>query len=378
MTSMNIRELGALALLTCINSGAPINSISSAKPNYTIVHVATLHTPRSAHTATTLKSGQVLIVGGMTAGGGGLSSVELFDPSNNALVDLNTLGERRAGHTATLLPDGRVLIAGGYNGDYLQSLEVFDPSTRRFSPAGSLNEARSGHTATLLRDGRVLFVGGVGTGWTFLPSSEIYDPALGKSKIVGAMSVPRESHTATLLSDGRVLIVGGHNGRRENMTVYSSTEIFSPETRRFTPSGELATARHKHDAIALADGRVLVIAGADRSDNVHFATTEIYDPRSGTFAAGPSMINRRYKIATTSVLLPTGDVLVTSGARTAEMLRRGSSSFTPVLGELPQAYHFAAAALLPQGDVVITGGYSDANDNANGVWRFRRTMPNGQ
>lgn len=368
MTPINNGHLGALALLTCIASAAPRKDLSLVKP--AIQQVATLRTPRSAHTATTLRSGQVLIAGGMTSGGGGLASVELFDPSTNSIEELSPLRDRRAGHTATVLADGRVLIAGGYNGDYVQSLEVFDPTTRRFSPAGSLIEARSGHTATMLPDGRVLFVGGVGTGWTFLRSAEVYDPALGRSQPVGAMSVARESHTATLLPHGRVLIIGGHSGRRQDMRVYSSAEIFSTETGRFSAAGELATARHKHDAIELPDGRVLVIGGADRSDRVHFETTEIYDPRTATFERGPSMVNHRYKIASTSVLLPTGDVLVTSGARSAEILRRSSQTFIEIPGQFPQAYHFAAAALLPGGDVVITGGYSDANENANGVWRF--------
>jgi len=369
MPSIITRELGALALLSCIYSAVPSESITSSKPS--IQRVASLHTPRSAHTATTLRSGQVLIVGGMTSGSSALSSVELFDPSTNSSQDLSDLSARRAGHTATLLADGRVLIAGGYDGEYLASLEVFDPATRRFAPAGSLMVARSGQTATLLPDGRVLFVGGVGTGWTFLASAEIYDPSLGKSKLVGSLRAARESHTATMLPDGRVLIVGGHSGRRPDQVAYSSAEVFDPDTRRFSPAGNLATPRHKHDAIALPDGRVLVIGGADRTDRVHFATTEIYDPRAATFEPGPAMKNRRYKIAGTSVLLPTGDVLVTSGARTAEVLRRGSSAFTEIHGQFPDAYHFAAAALLPGGDVVISGGYSDANENASGVWRFR-------
>ena len=135
------------------------------------------------------------------------------------------------------------------------------------------------------------------------------------------MNVPRESHTSTPLADGRVLIIGG-SGRRPNVEVYASVELFSPRTRRFETAGTLATARHKHDAIKLADGRVLVIGGADRSDRVDFATTEIYSSQTATFQQGPSMANRRYKIAGTSVLLPSGDVLVTSGARVAELLDR--------------------------------------------------------
>jgi hypothetical protein len=159
------------------------------------------------------------------------------------------------------------------------------------------------------------------------------------------MSEPRESHTATLLEDGRVLIIGGHRGRREGMVVHASAEIFDPRTGRFERAGTLAIPRHKHDAVRLADGRVLVIGGADRTDRVHFASTEIYRPMDRSFQPGPSMANRRYKIA-------------------------AESTFREVPGRFPAAFRFAAAALLREGDVLIAGGYSDGNVNTAGVWRF--------
>lgn len=337
-----------------------------------IERVATLRTPRSVHTATTLLSGQVLLAGGMGTGGSSIATVEVFDPTNGAIRVVEPMPEAKAGHTATVLADGRVLIAGGYNGEYLESVDVFDPATRRFARSGVLINGRSGHTATLLPNGRVLFVGGVGRGWTFLRTAELYDPLTGRSEAVGSMSVPRESHTATLLKDNRVLVVGGHSGRRQAMEVYSSAEIFDSRTRQFASSGTLVTARHKHDAVRLTDGRVLVIGGADRSDRVHFATTEVYDPGTGTFMQGPSMANRRYKIAGTSVLLPGGDVLVTSGAEAAEILDLRSWAFREVVGRFAEAYRFATAVPLLGGDVLITGGYSDGNQNTAGVWRFRR------
>ena len=337
----------------------------------TIEKVAELRIARAAHTATTLRSGQVLIAGGM-GGGSSMAGLELFDPASNRVREAGSLAQARSGHTATLLADGRVIIAGGYDGEYLAAVEVFEPATGRLRSAGTLQEGRSGHTSTLLPDGRILLTGGVGRGWTFLNSAEIYDPASGKSQPVGALSVPRESHTATLLQDGRVLVVGGHAGRRANMTVYGSTEIFSTQTGRFEPGGVLATARHKHDAIRLADGRVLVIGGADRTDRRTFATTEVYDPRTARFAAGPTMTNARYKIAGTSMLLANGDVLVTSGARNAERLLVRQWAFRTVAGELPEAFRFAAATPLPDGDVVIAGGYADGNRITGGVWRFRQ------
>lgn len=372
MTSITVPRLGALALGSVLLQPAP----APTKRAESIEQVATPRAARAAHTATTLMSGQVLVVGGMASGSEALASVELFDPATHTSRELGPLAERRVGHTATLLGDGRVLVAGGYNGEYLRSVEIFDPTLRRFRAAGSLVQDRSGHTATLLPDGRVLVVGGIGRGWTFLRSAELYDPATGRSEPVGSMSVPRESHTATLLADGRVLVIGGHNGRRQDMEVYASAEIFSPATRRFESVGALATARHKHDAIRLLDGRVLVIGGADRSDRVYFKTTEIFNPGTATFVAGPSMANTRYKIAGTSVVLLNGDVLVTSGARTAELFDLRTEVFREIPGRLPESYRFAAATRLNGDDVFIAGGYSDGNQNTAGVWRFRRT-PSG-
>lgn len=360
-----------IACLACLPFFAQAPSgPSESRPS--VRQVATLRTARAVHTALALPSGQVLVVGGMPEEGTSVASAELFDPATNAVREVGSLAQARSGHTATLLRDGRVLIAGGYDGSYLASVEVFEPSTGRFRPAGPLLEGRNGPTATLLSDGRILFTGGNGPGWTFLRSAELYDPATGRSQAVGPMSVPRAAHTATLLGDGRVLVIGGHNGRRQAMEVYASAEVFDPRTGRFEPAGTLAIARHKHDAIRLADGRVLVIGGADRTDRVQHATTEIYDPRTGAFGPGPSMGNRRYKIPGASVLLPGGDVLVTSGAEAAELLDAGTMRFREIPGRFPAAYHFAAAAPLPGGDVFIAGGYSDGVRITAGVWRYER------
>jgi cell division protein FtsB len=82
----------------------------------------------------------------------------------------------RAGHTATLLRDGRVLLVGGFTAK--DSAEIYDLTTNTFSPTGSLNTGRHEHSAALLPDGRMLVVGGYNNG--YLASAEIYDPATGQ------------------------------------------------------------------------------------------------------------------------------------------------------------------------------------------------------
>ncbi|MEP6591212.1 MAG: kelch repeat-containing protein [Gemmatimonadota bacterium] len=360
-------KITGLAALTLFARPAPT---STPSPD-SVQRVATLGMARSVHTATALLSGEVVVIGGMANDGGSLASAELFDPARNTLRAVGRLAVPRASHTATRLRDGRVLVAGGYNGDYLSSVEVFDPATNRFRSAGSLLLGRSGQTATLLADGTVLFVGGVGQGWTFLKSAEVFDPATGTSRLVGALAVPRESHTATLLPSGDVLIVGGHSGRREAMEVYASAELYSPRTGQFSPVGSLATARHKHDAVALADGRVLVLGGADRTDRRDYASTEVFDSRTNRFARGPAMIHARYKIAGTSMLLRDGNVLVSAGGTAAEILDVGRWAFREVPGRFPAAFRFAATAPLPGGDVMISGGYAAGVTHNDGVWRYR-------
>lgn len=328
---------------------------------------------RAAHTATLLESGRVLITGGFVGDGGGLSSSELFDPERGAFTSAPNMKTARSGHTATRLPGGKVLIAGGYNGGYLATTEIYDPVTNRFAPAGAMTAPRSGHVATLLNDGRVLLAGGVGTGWTFLSTAEIYDPRTGVFTATGSMSVARESHTATLLADGRVLVTGGHRGRRAAITIYTSCEIFDPTTGTFTSGGNMTVKRHKHEAVALRDGRVLIVGGSDERDgDGAYKNAEIYDPRSKSFSAvANNMTTARYKLQGTVILLKNGKVLIAGGAHRAEVFDPATNRFLPVSGDMGTKRLFATATLLNDGAVLIAGGYSDGNTVSENAWLYR-------
>ncbi|MDI1241809.1 MAG: kelch repeat-containing protein [bacterium] len=338
-----------------------------------ISRIAGMTTRRSVHTATLLQNGTVLIAGGYIGGDGNTSTAEVFDPGTNSFAAVAGMAVERSSHTATLLPNGKVLIVGGFNGQYLDTTEIYDPETKRFSKVGRLLSPRSGHVATALKNGKILIAGGVGTGWTFLKSAEIYDPATNRSTAVADMSVPRESHTATVLNDGRVLITGGHRDRRSQMVVYTSTEIFDPETSRFVPSGELTIKRHKHEAVRLSDGRVLILGGSDERDgDGAYNNAEVYSPADRTFAAVKNNMNTsRYKLQGTGILLADGRVLVAGGARRAEVFDPATNSFSYAEGDLESTRLFATATLLSDGSVLITGGYRDGRNISDGAWIYR-------
>src|SRR4029079_11044594 len=115
--------------------------------------------------------------------------------------------------------------------------------------------------------------------------------------------------------------------------LYASTEMYNEVTGTFSRAADMLVRRHKHDAIVLRDGRVLVTGGADERDGHGvYDTTELFDPKSGLFTAGPKMKLPRYKHNGSAMLLPNGDVLLTGGAPQAELYDPLRNAFSIVPG----------------------------------------------
>jgi hypothetical protein len=272
-----------------------------------------------ARVLTTLNDGRVLSTGAFPD-----SAAEIYDPSTGRfsltgrMVDGNRASEEQSfdvGYTATTLKDGRVLIVGGfhYNSNlddqtFLRSAELYDPATGKFTPTGSLKTGRENHTATLLKDGRVLIAGGDEDPlYKYLASAEIYDPVTGRFSPAGAMTTPRTGQTATLLADGRVLLAGGDNA---DSSAFAAAEIYDPSTGKFTKTGSLVTGRSGQAACSLDDGSVLIVGGYDSGNpSQPLSSAEVYKPAAGTFSEVPGAL-RSALDATQAIRLPGGQVFI--------------------------------------------------------------------
>jgi hypothetical protein len=258
---------------------------------------------------------KVLLAGGVDQSGRILDTAEVWDPLTRKSMAVGNMTSARQDQTATLLPDGRILIAGGRDssGAALNTAELFDPIEQRFTPAGNMLQARWGATATLLNSGLVLIAGGCcDTDGNALRSAEAYNPKTKRFQPTGnSMAFARFDATATLLNSGLVLIAGG-SPKKGGVLSLRTAEIFDPgfAAGRFSPTGDLRTARQGATAVLLKNEQVLVTGGWT-ANNDPIGQAELYTLGSGAFTyTGSINPGRRYAA---SALLFDGRALVVGG-----------------------------------------------------------------
>ena len=193
-----------------------------------------------------------------------------YDPALNQWSRAGNLLTGLADHTATLLRNGKVLVAGGVHVEHdtpsdPPRAELYEPATNRWSSAGTLRTGRSGHTATLLRSGKVLVAGGTNQ-LGYVGAAELYDPATKSWSSAGDLIQARNFDTATLLRNGKVLVAGGfYNPAGFGPGPLASAELYDPATNRWSPTGNMGTARSGAMAALLRNGKVLVAGGYDNT-----------------------------------------------------------------------------------------------------------------
>ncbi|MGH9077516.1 MAG: choice-of-anchor D domain-containing protein, partial [Acidimicrobiales bacterium] len=342
-------------------------------------------TPRSEFALTTLAGAACATPGAvahcgeiLAAGGPGLSSAELYDPSTGMWTSTGSMMESRAFFAATLLPSGKVLMAGGDSELMGSTSELYDPATGTFSGltdlstgSGPLN--RYDFTATLLNNGNVLAAGGSNVdndpASAAQNSAELYDPATNTWSATASMTTSRLEHTATLLGDGDVLVAGGQSNSPTTGTT-ASAELYHPATATWSPTGSMNAARAQQAATLISGptctgtpepnycGDVLVSGGSQ------LASAELYNPSSGKFSfTGNQVADTSFATAN---LLPDGLVLSVGGsgadATDSELYNPVTGTWT-VTVQMSNGRSLQTSTLLAGGRVLATGGKDEVTGN---------------
>jgi len=313
------------------------------------------------HNAIKLNDGRVLVAGSW-AWEEASHVPEVYDPATNTWIQTDWINAARA--SLTLLSDGRVLLAGGEVPDFYSgtvptnTAYLFDPVTNSWTQTGSLNDAHSRHGAVLLPDGRVLLAGGL---WAST-KTELYDPATGTWSYGPNMVNVHTNDSLTALPDGRVLIAGSGDSEYGNYT--TDAEIYDPALNQWQATASMNTV-HRGKAVSLADGRVMVIGGANGSD--------IFDPATSSWTlTGPMSLG----FESSATTLADGKVLVTGGAADdvrAEVYIPESNTWE-LAGDMPIARRRHTGTLLDNGQVLIVGGLQTEAVTST-LYSFNGTTP---
>ncbi|CAF1123980.1 unnamed protein product [Adineta steineri] len=230
---------------------------------------------RMDHTATLMKNGQVLIVGGMAPDAYSvLSSTELYIPSSNTFVMKGNLKTPLYRHTAILLTDGlSVLIIGGsVRATLFTQPQIYKAGVWHYTLHDMIMRRRY-CAAVLLFNGNVLIAGGVDSKSNTLSSVEIFQPDTETFSPVERMTCARSDFTLTRLPTGQVLAVGGQNSLDDECL--RVTELYDPITNQWQSTRQLNKARYDHKAV-LINNSVLILGGETTDNNYEF-TCERYD-----------------------------------------------------------------------------------------------------
>ncbi|HEY1526434.1 MAG TPA: YDG domain-containing protein [Candidatus Angelobacter sp.] len=187
----------------------------------------------------------------------------------------------------------------------------------------------------------------------------------GSLTAAATMATARSRHTATLLQDGRVLVAGGDSGAG---TATNSAEIYDPGSDTWNSVGPLVSARFGHSATLLADGRVAIIGG--ESNGAPVAGIEVFDPNTGLFTQSAALNVARKDHA--AALLADGRVLVAGGfgadAQNNQLALSSVEIFDPVTNAVSAAANLNtargrhSATVVLDGFVVVAGGSNGQAD----------------
>lgn len=315
-------------------------------------------------------------------GGAAATAVEVFDPLTATWRQAAATAPRTGG-VLVPLGDGRAVIAGGRDdaGDPIGVVEVVDPLAAEAARVETIDDPRlglDGTAAVRQQDGDVIVLGGrdasgpIATGWVL----EVGDDGVVAvpRTLDAALATPRSDHTLTRLGDdvgAPLVVIGGVDGAGAPV---AAAELYLPLSKSFSTSfaATMVVPRHRHTAVRLPDGSVLVVGGVDAADQP-VATIERFSIADGFTDVG-TLPPAAGLVDASLTPLPDGRYLL-SGGRTGPAEPAAASAYVigldPSDGSIdvtptddldePRAGH--TAALLCDGTVLAIGG--DGPDSAD-------------
>ncbi len=242
-------------------------------------------------------------------------------------------------------------------GDSITLTAVFSASSGVVFDDGPSGAVTTIASSVPLGLGPALHTGGyrliAGNGLTAVEQSLLV-PMLGAGTFQATSGQPstpnRRHHVAVRLADGRVLVAAGqsYDSGTASWVMDSDSELYDPISDTFSAGPQLPNVRNDAAAVLLRDGRVLMVGGSGPGGPV--LSADIWNPATQTFSsigmpAGVTSVSRP-----SAAELSDGTVLIVHGG-----IGAGAERFDPVTGQI-QTVAFAVAGHSCLGLVVLGNG----------------------
>jgi hypothetical protein len=184
---------------------------------------------------------------------------------------------------------------------------------------------------TALADGRRILVTGGCLPDGPLSTADILDVQTMTWSPAPPMASARCRHGAVLLQDGRVLVTG--STLNSGLQIGADTELYDPAMNAWRSAAPMHQARREHVTLLLPDGRVLVAGGTDNAVDGEvgaLASAEVYDPSADTWTILASMHVAR-RSPTGAVL---GDAVYVTGGTNADTVPSTKNPGTTMPGSV--------------------------------------------
>ncbi len=228
--------------------------------------------------SSTLFNGLLYVPGGLNAGGGVSSIIDIYDPASSQWLDSESLPQA-VHHTGLRTLNGNLVLPGGYIGNFfaISTLYQLDSETNDWLQMAPMSTPRGAHVA-LVMAGKLYVIGGR-NGNGLISSNEVYDPATNEWTTLQPMPTARE-HIAGAVIDSLIYVVGGRTTITNDLT---TLEAYNPATNRWSTKASMPTARSGLTAAAM-NGRLYAIGGEFFAGQTGvFEENEEYDPVSNTW-----------------------------------------------------------------------------------------------
>jgi hypothetical protein len=326
-------------------------------------------------TGTALSDGRILVVGGIAEQimMGGTTSADVFDPATSTWRAIAPTGQGHIYAHAVALSDGALLFgpATSYYDEVIG--ERWDAATDVWQPlpdAPWWDSFAAVDGAVPLGADRVLVVASTSDFDGGQESyASVFDAASSTWQDTGPFVEPRVAPALAVLNDGRVLAIGGHAPAVQSTTLdygpaLATTEVLDPATGQWTAGPALSEARFAPQAALLRDGTVLVVGGGsahDRAEASQDTTAEVLDLTTGT--ATPTDELRFPRSHSTVVALDDGRALVVGGVTDGDCPALSTSEvFDPASGTWQETDPMTrprirpVAVAIPGGQALVVGG----------------------